>query len=254
MNGEQLIVRFSLVDNNLPAVFKINAPETIWGSISGDIQNQTDLINALSGKQDTISDLSTIRENASEGANAYGTIQTYGDIVTHDVSEFATSAQGSLADTALQPNDNISELTNNAGFITGIAWGDITGTLSDQTDLQNALNNADEIFDVTYNTTTYAEISTALANGKLPVCNYGNRTYIYCLTAGDIYYFTAAYAPYIYILRCYPTSLWNATDYVLEQTSNKVTTISSASTDTQYPSAKCVYDICGDIETLINAL
>lgn len=39
-----------------------------------------------------------------------------------------------------------------------------------------------------------------------------------------------------------------------EQTSNKVTSISSSSTDTQYPSAKCVYDIVGDIETLINAL
>lgn len=39
-----------------------------------------------------------------------------------------------------------------------------------------------------------------------------------------------------------------------EQTSNKVTSISSSSTDTQYPSAKCVYDLVGDVETLINAL
>lgn len=39
-----------------------------------------------------------------------------------------------------------------------------------------------------------------------------------------------------------------------EDVSNKVTSLSSSSTDTQYPSAKCVYDIVGDIETLINAL
>lgn len=39
-----------------------------------------------------------------------------------------------------------------------------------------------------------------------------------------------------------------------EQTSNKVTSLSSSSTDTQYPSAKCVYDLVGDIETLLNAL
>ena len=39
-----------------------------------------------------------------------------------------------------------------------------------------------------------------------------------------------------------------------EDTSNKVTALSSSSTDTQYPSAKCVYDMIGDIETLINAL
>ena len=37
-----------------------------------------------------------------------------------------------------------------------------------------------------------------------------------------------------------------------QETSNLVTSISSASTDAQYPSAKCVYDIIGDIETLLS--
>ena len=36
--------------------------------------------------------------------------------------------------------------------------------------------------------------------------------------------------------------------------SNLVTSVSAASTDAQYPSAKLFYDTCGDIETLINAL
>lgn len=35
---------------------------------------------------------------------------------------------------------------------------------------------------------------------------------------------------------------------------NLVTSVSAASTDEQYPSAKLFYDTCGDIETLINAL
>lgn len=39
-----------------------------------------------------------------------------------------------------------------------------------------------------------------------------------------------------------------------EDTSNKVTSLSAASTDTEYPSAKCVYDIVGDIETLLAAI
>lgn len=39
-----------------------------------------------------------------------------------------------------------------------------------------------------------------------------------------------------------------------EETTNKVTSLSGSSTDTQYPSAKCVYDLLGDVETLINAL
>lgn len=37
-----------------------------------------------------------------------------------------------------------------------------------------------------------------------------------------------------------------------ENSSNKVTSISSSSTDTQYPSAKCVYDIVGNIENLLS--
>lgn len=38
----------------------------------------------------------------------------------------------------------------------------------------------------------------------------------------------------------------------MQTTTNLVTSISSLSTDTQYPSAKCVYDIIGDIESLLS--
>ena len=46
------------------------------------------------------------------------TLDTFGDIVTHNVDEFATAAQGAKANTALQPGDNISELNNDAGYLT----------------------------------------------------------------------------------------------------------------------------------------
>ena len=39
-----------------------------------------------------------------------------------------------------------------------------------------------------------------------------------------------------------------------QTTSNLVTSISSSSTDTQYPSAKCVYDIVGNIETVLQGI
>ena len=41
---------------------------------------------------------------------------------------------------------------------------------------------------------------------------------------------------------------------VYQTTANLVTSVSSSSTDSQYPSAKCMYDLIGDVETLINAL
>lgn len=40
----------------------------------------------------------------------------------------------------------------------------------------------------------------------------------------------------------------------LETANNKVTSISSSSTDIQYPSAKCVYDLVGNLETILETL
>jgi len=59
---------------------------------------------------------------------------------TTDEYYHLTSAELSLVTNAVQPGDNISTLTNNSGYITGVAWGDVTGTLSNQTDLQSALD------------------------------------------------------------------------------------------------------------------
>ena len=39
-----------------------------------------------------------------------------------------------------------------------------------------------------------------------------------------------------------------------EKISNKVTSINANSTNTQYPSAKCVYDLVGNVESLLTAL
>lgn len=74
--------------------------------------------NTFNNKQWAISDLETIRSNAQAWKSASDTIATYGDIVIHDVNEFATVAQGWKADTALQPWDNVSVLTNDAWYVT----------------------------------------------------------------------------------------------------------------------------------------
>jgi len=57
------------------------------------------------------------------------------------------------------------------------------------------------------------------------------------------------------ILSSYVTAsslLTTLQDY--ELLSNKVTSISSSSTDNEYPSAKCVYDIVGNIESLLGEI
>lgn len=119
--------------------FELFASGTVWGSIDGDISNQTDLKNALDSKADitTVNELSgdlsnltttvnnnyteldgRITQNHNDITSLSQTLQSYGDIVTYDAADFATAAQGVLANTALQPGDNITELVNNAGYIT----------------------------------------------------------------------------------------------------------------------------------------
>jgi len=53
----------------------------------------------------------------------YNDIVGLGDIVTTNSGDYATSSEGSLAVTALQPSDNISALNNDAGYLTGVATG-----------------------------------------------------------------------------------------------------------------------------------
>ena len=50
------------------------------------------------------------------------------------------------------------------------------------------------------------------------------------------------------------TALQSSAIANMEVTTNKVTSLSSQSTDTQYPRAKCVYNVVGDIETLLAAI
>ena len=70
-----------------------NADEFAEAKHAHVISDITNLQTTLDGKQATISDLSTIRANATAGANAASTIAGYGDIVTHDASEFLTEHQ-----------------------------------------------------------------------------------------------------------------------------------------------------------------
>jgi len=64
-----------------------------------------------------------------------------------------------------------------------------------------------------------------------------------------------AIAIYYYIVVATVATSISAAEWDAKQDkANLVTSISSASTDTQYPSAKCVYDIVGDIETLLSSI
>lgn len=203
LNNNSIDADFDVSEvQNFDALFEIYAGGVTWGNITGDIENQTDLQNELS----TLSGAIDSNHQAITEINT--TMQGYGDIVTHDVSEFATSAQGTKADSALQPDDNITELNNNAGYITSAAigdgtltiqvnnetvgtftanqsgnttanievpdsatWGNITGNIEDQSDLQNALNGKQDVLtsgtdlEITQNNTINFTNSTGYITG-----------------------------------------------------------------------------------------
>lgn len=74
---------------------------TIWTSDRNNIVNQLQLnVNGLGGKSDV--GHTHVKENITDFSD----------------SDYATEEQGVLASASIQPDDNISELTNDSGFIT----------------------------------------------------------------------------------------------------------------------------------------
>lgn len=98
------------------------------------------------------------------------------------------------------------------------------------------------IFEAKYGVTTYDEIVAAKNDGKWVILIKDNLTYHLSYVTDTLAYFATinnnnSYS--VYINKA--TNGWVEGIRALEQTSNKTTALSSASTDTQYPSAKAVY-------------
>lgn len=111
-------------DNNLQSQITNNASDIadeITNRTNADTTLQTNIDNEASARTqaDTTlqSNINTLSTNVTEGLGAINDeLDTFGNIVTHNINEFATASQGTKADSALQPNDNISQLTNDKGF------------------------------------------------------------------------------------------------------------------------------------------
>lgn len=133
------------------AAINSGATSTNIAQIATNASDISALQTIVAGKQDIIDDLGTIRSNAQAGKNASDTIATYGNIVTHNVSEFATAAQGAKADTACQK----ITVTNPALTPTG---GVCTWTIT------NTLATADItvcMYEVSTNQQVYSQVTTS---------------------------------------------------------------------------------------------
>lgn len=108
-----------------------------------------------------------------------------------------------------------------------------------------------QIFICTYGTTTFSDVTSALADNKLPICYYNNRCYVYGRLTNNQYIFVTSQSDSLRFAVLNNSDVWSTGSTMVESTTNKVTSLSNDSTDTQYPSAKCVYDELIDKQDVI---
>ena len=154
------------------------------------------------------------------------------------------SVNGQTGNVSIAVPEKVSDLQNDSGFITGINSSDVTTALG-----YTPYNSS--------NPSNYVNASQAAAaapvqsvNGQTGTVNITIPTVPTNVSAfnNDANYITSAEAPV--------QSVNGQTGTVtgLQTTNNLVTSVSSLSTDSQYPSAKLFYDTVGNIETLLAAI
>lgn len=212
------------------------------------------------------------------------TLATYGNIVTHNVSEFATAAQGAKADTAVQPTDlgngtitltqggvtkgtfttnQSSNATINldaGGSDTGIIYlhnvlPTYIGTQQADINVSSYVEDDKNYFPIV---TTSHDIQIESGRNGLQDCSYVPATKNVVLRYTDNTYQRTYNV--VYDVRLIPVSevesenpfygFRGITDGFcdLQTKDSLVTSISGSSTDAQYPSAKCVYDALQNID------
>jgi len=129
--GERFIVAHGGISIGSTALPDVALSTDISSLTEGDTALLNSLINeaVADGGGVTIADNLTTNESDEVLSAAQGVA------LKSLIDGKATSAQGTLAYSALQPSDNISDLTNDSGFITGytVTEGDVTSGLDGAT-------------------------------------------------------------------------------------------------------------------------
>lgn len=130
---------------------QLSGPGLTPSEVRNIVHEETD--DAIESKQDTISDLASIRSGASAGATAVqpGDLPTFGNIVTHDADEFLPSSTEIPSKT--------SDLTNDSGFIT-------SADIADKADKYVTQSKAETSLSLAINATAFPK-PTILTYGTL---------------------------------------------------------------------------------------
>lgn len=110
-------------------VDKVSTANQVYGTDENGDQTTYDVDSFGQVDDVTVGGVSVVTNKIAELGTMAG--ETASDYYTKTETDegFATAAQGALADTAIQPQDNISSLTNDVGYITASAVKDGTLTI-----------------------------------------------------------------------------------------------------------------------------
>ena len=140
------VIDVNIIDNReditlnvTPSVVEININQLtgnfgiLWGEIEGTLSNQTDLQNALNLKADLV-----------DGKVPSSQLPSYVDDVVEVANYASLPATGEVGKIYITLDTNFIYRWTGSTYVeikdSSAVWGAITGTLSSQTDLQNALN------------------------------------------------------------------------------------------------------------------
>jgi hypothetical protein len=259
---------------------RTNADTALSGAISAETNRAQGVEGNLSNltTTDKTSLVDAINELDGDVSSIEETIEGYGDIVTHDADEFAlasdiptvgngsiTLTQGGVTKgvfTTNQSGDSTIDLdaggssTDPCQYYAGtvsFASNSNTATI----DVSSLVSDGVGYFPVVYilegsrknitNEAVYTVATKTVQISRDPLVTEQETIYLRICLIPVVGTFSV-------VEGLTDGEYTTVTDSRYQLVSNLVTSVSSASTNSQYPSAKLFYDTCGDIETLINAL
>lgn len=169
--------------------------------------------------------------------------------MTGDVTLTASDVDA-LPDTTVIPSKT-SQLTNDSNFVNTTQLASAISGKADSSSLARVATTGS--YTDLANKPTIPTKTSQLTNDSgfltsVPVTSVNNKTGAVNLTASDV----GALPSNTTYVRSVNGNSGAVTG--LQTTSNLVTSLSASSTDAQYPSAKCVYDLVGNVETLLSSL
>lgn len=194
---------------------------------------------------------------------------------TSDKAEMVSETKTQVLNEIVIPTKT-SDLINNSGFITN-SVDDLTnyykksetynktevdnkissvykykGSVATYGDLPSSGQVVGDVYNVESDGSNYAWNGTTWdkLGGEIDLTDYYTKTQTDSLLGGKQNTLVSG----TNIKTINSTSILSSGNLTLEDSTNKVTSISSSSTDTQYPSAKCVYDIVGDINSVLDTI